>query len=143
MINEQGGINGRKLNLIQYDDALFAAKGRRTGAQAGRGDEVLFTFQIIGTAVERRRAKISQRAKKVPQLLHLDRCLAIPPIRKTRRGPSALQSELPVRGAHLREIHPAQPSRTPGSASLYQNDDLGRDYITGLKSPARRQGRLA
>ena len=34
MINEQGGINGRKLNLIQYDDAY--SEGGRAGAQAGR-----------------------------------------------------------------------------------------------------------
>ena len=37
MINDSGGINGRKLNLIQYDDAYSPPKDRRTGAQAGRG----------------------------------------------------------------------------------------------------------
>jgi branched-chain amino acid transport system substrate-binding protein len=49
MINEQGGINGRKLNLIQYDDAYSPPKAVEQVRKLVEGDEVLFTFQIIGT----------------------------------------------------------------------------------------------
>ena len=48
-INEQGGINGRKLNLIQYDDAYSPPKAVEQVRKLVEGDEVLFTFQIIGT----------------------------------------------------------------------------------------------
>src|ERR1700681_850161 len=49
MINEQGGINGRMLNLIQYDDAYSPPKAVEQVRKLVEGDEVLFTFQIIGT----------------------------------------------------------------------------------------------
>src|SRR6202049_4753607 len=49
MINEQGGINGRKLNLIQYDDAYSPPKAVEQVRKLVESDEVLFTFQIIGT----------------------------------------------------------------------------------------------
>ena len=49
MINEQGGINGRKINLIQYDDAYSPPKAVEQVRKLVESDEVLFTFQIIGT----------------------------------------------------------------------------------------------
>jgi ABC-type branched-subunit amino acid transport system substrate-binding protein len=49
MINEQGGVNGRKINLIQYDDAYNPPKTVEQVRKLVEGDEVLTTFQIIGT----------------------------------------------------------------------------------------------
>src|SRR5882757_1761336 len=49
MINEQGGINGRKLNLIQYDDAYSPPKAVEQVRKLVESDEVFTTFQIIGT----------------------------------------------------------------------------------------------
>src|ERR1700745_4196376 len=49
MINEQGGINGRKINLIQYDDAYNPPKTVEQVRKLVESDEVLSTFQIIGT----------------------------------------------------------------------------------------------
>src|SRR6201987_4228043 len=49
MINEQGGINGRKINLIQDDDAYSPPKTVEQVRKLVEGDEVLSTFQIIGT----------------------------------------------------------------------------------------------
>ena len=49
MINEQGGINGRKINLIQYDDAYSPPKTVEQVRKLVEGDEVFLTFQIIGT----------------------------------------------------------------------------------------------
>jgi hypothetical protein len=49
MINEQGGINGRKINLIQYDDAYSPPKTVEQVRKLVESDEVFTTFQIIGT----------------------------------------------------------------------------------------------
>src|SRR5579863_3873294 len=49
MINEKGGINGRKINLIQYDDGYSPPKTVEQVRKLVEADEVLTTFQIIGT----------------------------------------------------------------------------------------------
>ena len=49
MINDAGGINGRKINLIQYDDAYSPPKAVEQVRKLVESDEVLLTFQIIGT----------------------------------------------------------------------------------------------
>ena len=46
MINDQGGINGRKLNLIEYYDAYSPPKAVEQVRKLVEGDEVLFTFQV-------------------------------------------------------------------------------------------------
>src|SRR5690349_23793570 len=49
MINDQGGINGRKINLIQYDDAYSPPKAVEQVRKLVESDEVLLTFQLLGT----------------------------------------------------------------------------------------------
>src|SRR5437762_8088669 len=49
MINDQGGINGRKVNLIQYDDAYSPPKAVEQIRKLVESDEVLMTFQLLGT----------------------------------------------------------------------------------------------
>src|SRR5260370_35652162 len=68
MINDLGGINGRKINLIQYDDAYSPPKTVEQVRKLVEGDEVLFTFQLIGTAANAAVQKYLN-GKKVPQLL--------------------------------------------------------------------------
>src|SRR5437764_9503269 len=68
MINDQGGINGRKLNLIQYDDAYSPPKTVEQVRKLVESDEVLFTFQLIGTPSNAAVQKYLN-SKKVPQLL--------------------------------------------------------------------------
>src|SRR6201994_2321104 len=67
MINDQGGINGRKVNLIQYDDAYSPPKTVEQVRKLVEGDEVLLTFQIIGTAPNAAVEKYLN-GRKVPQL---------------------------------------------------------------------------
>ena len=50
MINDQGGVNGRKINLIQYDDAYSPPKAVEQVRKLVESDEVLLTFQVLGTA---------------------------------------------------------------------------------------------
>src|SRR5258707_37192 len=49
MINEQGGINGRKINFISYDDAYSPPKAIEQARKLVESDEVLFIFQSLGT----------------------------------------------------------------------------------------------
>uniref|UniRef100_UPI003C754CF5 ABC transporter substrate-binding protein n=2 Tax=Pseudomonadota TaxID=1224 RepID=UPI003C754CF5 len=49
MINDQGGVSGRKINLIQYDDAYSPPKAVEQVRKLVESDEVLLTFQIVGT----------------------------------------------------------------------------------------------
>ena len=67
MINDQGGVNGRKINLIQYDDAYSPPKTVEQIRKLVEGDEVLLTFQIIGTAANAAVQKYLN-SKKIPQL---------------------------------------------------------------------------
>ncbi len=67
MINDQGGVNGRKIELIQYDDAYSPPKTVEQTRKLVESDEVLLTFQIIGTAPNVAVQKYLN-AKKVPQL---------------------------------------------------------------------------
>src|SRR5215468_5984629 len=68
MINDQGGVNGRKITLIQYDDGYSPPKAVEQVRKLVEGDEVLLTFQIIGTPSNAAVQKYLN-SKKVPQLL--------------------------------------------------------------------------
>src|SRR6478736_8880795 len=67
MINEGGGVNGRKINLIQYDDAYSPPKTVEQVRKLVESDEVLTTFQLIGTPSNASVQKYLNQ-KKVPQL---------------------------------------------------------------------------
>jgi branched-chain amino acid transport system substrate-binding protein len=67
MINEQGGINGRKINFISYDDAFSPPKTVEQARKLVESDEVLFIFQSLGTPTNNAIQKYMDQ-KKVPQL---------------------------------------------------------------------------
>ena len=131
MINEQGGINGRKLNLIQYDDAYSPPKAVEQVRKLVEGDEVLFTFQIIGTPSNAAVQKYLN-AKKVPQLLA---STGASRFSDPQNAPWTIafnpnyQSEGRIYAQYILKNHPDAKI-----GILYQNDDLGRDYIASLKS---------
>jgi ABC-type branched-subunit amino acid transport system substrate-binding protein len=131
MINEQGGINGRMLNLIQYDDAYSPPKAVEQVRKLVEGDEVLFTFQIIGTPSNAAVQKYLN-AKKVPQLLA---STGASRFSDWKNAPWTIafnpnyQSEGRIYAKYILQNYP-----NAKIGILYQNDDLGRDYITGLKS---------
>jgi len=131
MINEQGGINGRKLNLIQYDDAYSPPKAVEQVRKLVEGDEVLFTFQIIGTPSNAAVQKYLN-AKKVPQLLA---STGASRFSDPQNAPWTIaynpnyQSEARIYAKYILKNHPDAKI-----GILFQNDDLGRDYVTGLKA---------
>ena len=131
MINDQGGINGRKLNLIQYDDAYSPPKAVEQVRKLVEGDEVLFTFQIIGTPSNAAVQKYLN-ARKVPQLLA---STGASRFSDPQNAPWTIafnpnyQSEGRIYAKYILANHP-----NAKIGIFYQNDDLGRDYIAGLKS---------
>jgi branched-chain amino acid transport system substrate-binding protein len=131
MINEQGGINGRKINLIQYDDAYSPPKTVEQVRKLVEGDEVLFTFQIIGTAANAAVQKYLN-GKKVPQLLA---STGASKFTDPKNFPWTMGYnpnyfvEGRIYGRYILKEHP-----NARIGILYQNDDLGKDYINGLKA---------
>src|SRR5437764_14456171 len=66
-INAEGGINGRKINFITYDDAYSPPKAIEQARKLGESDEVLLIFQPLGTPSNSATQKY-MNSKKVPQL---------------------------------------------------------------------------
>ena len=131
MINDQGGINGRKINLIQYDDGYSPPKAVEQVRKLVEEDNVLFTFQIIGTPSNAAVQKYLN-AKKVPQMLAATGASRFVDYKNypwTIGFNPNYQSE---GGIYAKYILANYPNAKIGI--LYQNDDLGRDYITGIKA---------
>jgi branched-chain amino acid transport system substrate-binding protein len=130
MINESGGIRGRKITLLSYDDAYNPTKTVEQVRKLVESDEVLLTFQILGTAPNAAVQKYLN-AKKVPQLFaatgatrftdpeHFPWTMGFNP---------NYQTEGRVYARFILDNYPAAKIGV-----LYQNDDLGRDYLSGLK----------
>jgi ABC-type branched-subunit amino acid transport system substrate-binding protein len=131
MINDHGGVNGRKINLIQYDDAYSPPKTVEQVRKLVESDEVLLTFQIIGTAPNTAVQKYLN-LKKVPQLFAATGATRFtdPKTYPWTMGfnPNYFV-EGRIYGQYILKMHP-----NAKIGVLYQNDDLGRDYLSGLKA---------
>ena len=130
MINEAGGVNGRKINLIQYDDAYSPPKTVEQVRKLVESDEVLTTFQIIGTPPNAAVQKYLND-KKVPQLLASTGATRFTDPKNfpwTIAFNPNYQSEGHIYAKYILANHP-----NAKIAILYQNDDLGKDYVKGLE----------
>ena len=139
MINEQGGINGRKVNLIQYDDAYSPPKTVEQVRKLVESDEVLTTFQIIGTPPNAAVQKYLND-KKVPQLLASTGATRFTDPKNfpwTIAFNPNYQSEAHIYAKFILENYP-----NAKIAILYQNDDLGKDYVKGLKDGLGRKANM-
>ncbi len=130
MINDRGGINGRKISLISYDDAATPPKTVEQVRKLVESDEVLFTFQIVGNAsniaVQRH-----LNDRKIPQLFVGGRATRFEdPVNFpwTMGFAPNLRTEIRV---YARFILDNYPNAKVGL--LYQNDDSGKDYLAGLR----------
>jgi branched-chain amino acid transport system substrate-binding protein len=131
MINEQGGINGRKVNLIQYDDAYSPPKAVEQIRKLVESDEVLLTFQIIGTPVNAAVQKYLN-AKKVPQLFAATGASRFTDPKNfpwTMGFNPNYFVEGRIYGQYIVKTYP-----NAKVGVLYQNDDLGKDYLNGIKA---------
>ncbi len=129
-VNDDGGINGRKINFISYDDAYSPPKAVEQARKLIESDEVLLLFGTLGTASNTAIQKYVN-GKKVPQLFVATGATkwndpkAFP---WTMGWLPSYQSESRIYAKYLSKEKP-----TAKIAVLYQNDDMGKDYLKGLK----------
>ncbi len=131
MLNDQGGINGRKINLIQYDDAYSPPKAVEQVRKLVESDEVLLTFQIIGTPSNAAVQKYLN-SKKVPQLFAATGASRFTDPKNfpwTMGYNPNYFVEGRIYGQYILKEHP-----NAKIGVLYQNDDLGKDYLSGMKA---------
>jgi branched-chain amino acid transport system substrate-binding protein len=130
MINENGGINGRQIKFISYDDAYSPPKAVEQVRKLVESDDVLLVFNALGTPSNTAIQKYLN-SKKVPQLFvatgatkwndptHFPWTIGWQP---------SYQSEARIYAKFLMKEKPDAKVSV-----LYQNDDFGKDYLKGLK----------
>jgi branched-chain amino acid transport system substrate-binding protein len=129
MINDQGGINGRKINYISYDDAYSPPKAVEQVRRLAESDEVFAMFAVLGTASNSAVQKYLN-SRKIPQLFVVSGATRW---NDPKHFPWTM-GYLPSYQAEARIYAKYILKERPDSkiAVLYQNDDLGRDYLKGL-----------
>src|SRR5438270_6062812 len=131
MINDRGGINGRKINFVSYDDGYSPPKAVEQARKLVESDEVLFIFNPLGTPSNSATMKY-MNAKKVPQLFVATGATRFSEDPKTTRWTRgwqpSYQSEGHIYGKYILQNHP-----NAKIGVLYQNDDYGKDVYKGLK----------
>jgi branched-chain amino acid transport system substrate-binding protein len=129
-INDEGGINGRKIQLISLDDGYSPPKTVEMVRRLVEQEEVLFVFQPLGTAPNSAIHKY-MNAKKVPQLFVASGATKWGDPKNfpwTMGWQPSYQSEAKIYAKDILANHPDAKV-----AVLYQNDDYGKDLLKGLK----------
>ncbi|MBQ8103315.1 MAG: ABC transporter substrate-binding protein [Afipia sp.] len=129
-INDEGGINGRKVNFISYDDAYSPPKAVEQTRKLVESDEVLLVFGALGTPSNSAIQKY-MNSKKVP---HLFLATGATKWNDPKAFPWTMgwlpsyQSEGRIYAKFLLKEKPDAKI-----AVLYQNDDFGKDYLKGIQ----------
>jgi ABC-type branched-subunit amino acid transport system substrate-binding protein len=129
MINDKGGINGRKINFISYDDAYSPPKTVEQARKLVESDEVLLIFNSLGTPPNSAIHKY-MNSKKVPQLFVATGATKWNDPKDfpwTMGWQPNYQSETQIYAKYILKNMPKAKI-----AVLYQNDDYGKDYLKGL-----------
>ena len=129
-VNAEGGINGRKINFISYDDGYSPPKTVEQARKLVESDEVLLIFQSLGTPPNSAIQKY-MNAKKVPQLFIATGATKWNDPKEfpwTMGWQPSYQSESRIYAKYILKNYP-----NAKIAVLYQNDDYGKDYLKGLK----------
>jgi len=129
-INAEGGINGRKVNFISYDDGYSPPKTVEQARKLVENDEVLLLFNPLGTPGNTAIQKY-MNSKKVPQIFVSTGAAKWNDPKNfpwTMGWQPSYQVEARIYGAYILKNY---PGKTIGI--LYQNDDFGKDYVTGLR----------
>ncbi len=136
-VNDQGGINGRKVNLLSVDDAYSPPKTVEQTRKLVEQDEVAFIFRSMGTAPNTAIAKYLND-RKIPQLfIGSSASDWNDPVKRpwSMGGSISYQMEAGIYARYALEKNP-----NAKMAVLYQNDDLGKDYYNGLKKALGEKG---
>jgi branched-chain amino acid transport system substrate-binding protein len=129
-INAEGGINGRKINFISYDDGYSPPKAVEQARKLVESDEALLVFNPLGTANNTAIQKY-MNSKKVPQLFVATGATKFNDPKDfpwTMGWQPSYQSEAHIYAKYLMKEKPDAKI-----AVFYQNDDFGKDYLKGLK----------
>ena len=130
MVNDQGGVAGRKINFISLDDGYSPPKTVEQVRRLIEEDQVAFLFNTLGAAPNSAIARYVNE-KKVPDLFisagtdkwsdyqHFPWMMSLQPSFRTE--------------AQIYAKHVLKEKRDAKIAILYQNDDLGKDYLAGMK----------
>src|ERR1700692_2693382 len=129
-INDAGGINGRKINFISYDDGYSPPKTVEQARKLVESDEVLLLFNALGTPPNTAIEKY-MNSKKVPQLFVATGATKWNEPKEfpwTMGWQPSYQSEARIYAKYLLKEKPDAKI-----AIMFQNDDFGKDYLKGLK----------
>ncbi|UGY04892.1 ABC transporter substrate-binding protein [Bradyrhizobium quebecense] len=128
-VNSEGGINGRKINFVSYDDGYSPPKMVEQARKLVESDEVLLIFNPLGTPGNTAIQKY-MNAKKVPQLFVSTGAAKWNDPKNfpwTMGWQPSYQVEARIYAKYILQKY---PGKTIGV--LYQNDDFGKDYLIGL-----------
>src|SRR5438876_3571108 len=129
-INAEGGVNGRTIRFISYDDGYNPAKTTEQARKLVESDEVLLIFNSLGTPTNTAIQKYMNN-RKVPQLFIASGASKWNDPKRfpwTMGWQPTYQGEARIYARYLLEQHPGGKI-----GALYQNDDYGKDYLKGLK----------
>ncbi len=129
-INAEGGINGRKITFVTYDDAYSPPKTVEQARKLVESDEVLLIFNSLGTPPNSAIQKY-MNSKKVPQLFVATGATKWNDPKEfpwTMGWQPNYQSESQIYAKYMLKNHP-----NAKIAVLFQNDDYGKDYLKGFK----------
>jgi len=130
MVNDQGGVNGRRINFISYDDSYSPPKTVEMARKLVEQDQVLFLFQTLGTPSNTAIQKY-MNMKQVPQM-HVATGATKWNDPKNFKWTMGWQPNYQTEGRiYARHIMQTRPNAKVGV--LYQNDDYGKDYLKGLE----------
>jgi branched-chain amino acid transport system substrate-binding protein len=130
MINEQGGVGGRQIRYIYYDDAFNPAKTVEQVRRLIESDNVAFLFNMLGTAPNSAVVKYIN-AQKVPHLflsVNGDKWGDYQTYPWTMGFAPSARTEAQIFGKYALAQKP-----DASFGVLYQNDDLGKDFVKGLQ----------
>lgn len=130
MVNDNGGIKGRKINFISYDDAYSPPKTVEQTRKLVESDEVLFIFNALGTPTQSAVQKYLN-TKKVPQLFLATGASKWDDAKNfpwTMGFQPSYRSEARIFAKYIMQTKPDAKV-----AVFFQNDDFGKDYVAGLK----------
>lgn len=130
MINDEGGVNGRKIHFITYDDGYSPPKTVEQARKLIESDEVFLIFNALGTPTQTAVQKY-QNVKKVPQLFV---ATGASKWNDPKQFPWTMGFQPSYRvEARIFAKYILQNKPDAKVGVLYQNDDFGKDYLAGLK----------
>jgi ABC-type branched-subunit amino acid transport system substrate-binding protein len=130
-INDRGGINGRKINYIAYDDAYSPPKAVEHVRKLVESDEVAFIFSQLGTPGNTAVAKylMSKRVPAIGIVSGSNKFTNVTEFPLTTTSLVSFDTEGKIYAKFLTKTMP-----NAKYAILYQNDDLGKDYVNAFKA---------